>query len=116
MSRYSMTLQTITCQGSSEGTDDVYVIMQADGGLRVRIPSGPRNHQEMSNGSTWTVGQTITFNNDVLVTLYDSDLGVDPALSEYLVSYDYTPLDFPSSVPLTNTNGARYTLFAVRND
>ncbi|HEX6084024.1 MAG TPA: hypothetical protein VF266_05835 [Thermoanaerobaculia bacterium] len=112
MSSITVTLDSITCHGVSEGShhDEVYVVYQPDAGFPHRIPRNPLNHQSMQGGDVWTIGQSMTFTRDLLITLYDQDESFLPALSDYLVSWDYTADAIPQTVSLTNPNGASYTL------
>ena len=112
----SITLTSIECEGTSEGTDEVYVIYQADCGRPTRVPPAWHDHQSMdAGGPPWNINLEMSFENDVLVTLYDSDVAFNPFWSEYLVSFDYTPINIPASVTLSNPNGARYTLNVRRS-
>jgi hypothetical protein len=112
MRSITVTLDSITCNGASEGNhhDEVYVVYQADAGFPHRIPRNPLHHHSMLGGDVWTVGQTMTFTRDLMITLYDQDLSFLPALSDYLVSWDYTADSVPPTVSISNPNGANYTL------
>jgi len=112
MGNTTVTLNKITCQGTSEsGHDEVIILYQSDAGMAHLYPAG-RAAQSMDDGSdnTWDINLTVDFVNDCLVTLYDQDSSLDPKLADYLVSYDYTPDSIPASVTLSNPNGAKYTL------
>ncbi len=111
MGTTTFTLNTITCGGTSEsGHDEVMILYQSDAGMAHLFPAG-RDAHSMAKGDTWSsVNLTMTFENDCLVSLYDQDSSLDPKLADYLVSYDYTPDSLPSSVTLSNPNGAKYTL------
>lgn len=111
MGTTSFTLTEIACGGTSEsGHDEVMILYQSDAGIPALFPAG-RDAHSMANGDTWTnINLDMKFVNDCLVTLYDQDSSLDPKLADYLVSYDYTPDSMPSSVTLSNPNGAKYTL------
>jgi hypothetical protein len=113
MGNASVTLNQITCQGTSEsGHDEVMILYQSDAGMAHLFPAGRQAHS-MDDGSdkTWSnINLKLEFVNDCLVTLYDQDSSLDPKLADYLVSYDYTPDSIPASVTLSNPNGAKYTL------
>lgn len=112
MSSITVTLDSITCHGVSEGNhhDEVYVVYQPDAGFALHIPFNPLHHQSMAPGDVWTIGQSMTFTRDLLITLYDQDESLLPALSDYLVSWDYTADAIPQTVTVSNPNGASYTL------
>lgn len=112
MRSISVTLDSITCNGVSEGNhhDEVYVVYQADAGLPHRIPINPLDHHSMLGGDVWSVGQTMSFTRDLLITLYDQDESFLPALSDYLISWDYTADAIPQTMTVSNPNGASYTL------
>jgi hypothetical protein len=111
MGNTAFTLTQITCGDTSEsGHDEVMILYQSDAGIAHLFPAG-RDATSMDKGSSWTdVNLRMAFENDCLVTLYDQDSTLDPKLADYLVSYDYTPDSMPSSVTLSNPNGAKYTL------
>lgn len=113
MGSTAFTLNQITCGGTSEsGHDEVIILWQSDAGMGHLFPAG-RNAHSMDDGGdkTWSnIGLDLEFENDCLVTLYDQDSSLDPKLADYLVSYDYQPDSMPSSVTLSNPNGAKYTL------
>lgn len=111
MGSTAFTLTQISCSGTSEsGHDEVMILYQSDAGMAHLFPAG-RDAVSMDNGSTWSnINLRMEFTNDCLVTLYDQDSSLDPKLADYLVSYDYTPDSMPSSVTLSNPNGAKYTL------
>ena len=111
MGTTAFTLNTISCQGTSEsGHDEVMILYQADAGIAHLFPAG-RDAHSMDSGSTWSnINLRMEFENDCLISLYDQDSSLDPKLADYLVSYDYTPDSMPSSVTLSNPNGAKYTL------
>lgn len=111
MGTTAFTLTQITCGGTSEsGHDEVMILYQADAGIAHLFPAG-RAAQSMTNGNVWSnINLPMTFENDCLVSLYDQDSSLDPKLADYLISYDYTPDSMPSSVTISNPNGAKYTL------
>jgi hypothetical protein len=106
----TLTLNSITCNGTSEDHDEVFIVWQPDATFPHRFPVQIGEGHSMGSGDTWPVNQTMSFTRDVLITLYDHDESATDRRSDYLVSYDYTPADLPSSVTLRNTNGADYTL------
>jgi len=111
MGNTAFTLTQISCAGTSEsGHDEVMILYQSDAGIAHLFPAG-RDAHSMDGGSTWSnINLRMEFVNDCLVSLYDQDSSLDPKLADYLVSYDYTPDSMPSSVTLSNPNGAKYTL------
>jgi hypothetical protein len=106
----TLTLSSITCNGASENHDEVFIVWQPDASFPHRFPVEIGDSQSMNSGDTWPVNQTMSFTRDLLITLYDHDESESDRRSDYLVSYDYTPADLPSSVTLQNPNGANYTL------
>lgn len=115
MNIISVTLQSIVCHGTSENSDEIYVVYQADAGLPRRIPRGSLAHHDISAGQTWTLNETITYTRDLLITIYDQDPSKLPTLSDYLVSVDYTPTSIPPAANRTNYNGANYTINVAVN-
>jgi hypothetical protein len=110
----------ITCNSPSEsGHDEVYLICQADAGIPIRYPAEPPGYNSMTTGNVWTLDDpdlVLHFQNEVLVTLWDSDVSFVPSLATYLLSNDYqagstrtTDTD-PQTVTLVNPDGASYTI------
>lgn len=86
------------------------MIYQADAGVPYRIPERRHGVHPMQAHQTWSIGQTMTFTRDLLITLYDQDFKYMPGWADYLVSFDYTPDALPPSVTLSNADGANYTI------
>lgn len=116
MAKTSITITTITCNKTT-GTDDVYVIWQPDCGFPVRVPQGWENNVSMNaNLPAWDINLTMEFDDDVLVTLYDADINLDPFSSDFIGCYDFTPLNVPTSASVTNqAKDTSYTLTVRRN-
>ena len=114
MNKHSITITSITCHGTSEsGHDEVYLICQSDAGLPIRIPASINTNHPMEKGDTWSINQTLNYDYEVLVTLWDEDLSYDPNLATYLQSIDFVAgtLGLGSGViQLTNRNGANYSV------
>lgn len=108
----TITLVSVKCEATSggSGADEVYVVYQPDAGIPIHIPRRFEEPQTMNVNDTWQINQEMTFNRDLLITLYDHDGAITDTFSDYLVSYDYTPNSLPSSVTISNNDGARYTL------
>lgn len=108
----TITLNSVTCNQTSggSGADEVYLVYQADAGLPHHVPRRFTKPQTMNAGQTWQVNQVMSFERDLLVTLYDHDGLITDTFSDYLVSYDYTPNSLPTSVTLSNNDRAQYTL------
>ena len=102
-------LTTVTCDSTSEpGSDEVYIKYSEDGGRENRFPT--TGYHSMSKGDTWNPNLPISFKETAVVSLYDNDLGHD----EFLGSHTYSTSDpQPESVPVSNTNGAAYTLYTT---
>jgi hypothetical protein len=114
MAKTSITITKIVCN-NVKGTDDIYVVYQPDCGFPIRVPHGWENNTSMSTNTTWPINVTMEFDNDVLVTLYDADVNLDPFSSDFRVCFDYTPTNIPSSIMLSNLEGVQYTLYATKN-
>src|SRR4051812_33023631 len=108
MSTTQIQITKIECiQVSEANSDEVYLICQADGGVPIPYPPGimklKSNPQSMSNGETWPSDPPLapplklSFEYEVLVTLWDSDVDDDPTVASFLGSQDFTPADFASS-------------------
>lgn len=111
----------IHCNSTSEpGSDELYLICQADGGIPVVYPPGLANFSKhpysISAGQDWTlpdgevatVDCVLSFEHEVLVTLWDSDLDDDLTVSSFLGSYDYTSDNIPSSTEIKTPGNAGY--------
>jgi hypothetical protein len=124
-------ITSIHCNSTSEpGSDEVYLICQADGGIPVVYPPGLANLTKhpysMSAGDTWslpdgvvaTTDCVLNFEHEVLVTLWDSDLDDDLTVSSFLGCYDYTPDNIPSSVEIKTPGNegynADYIIYATK--
>ncbi|MGC2236313.1 MAG: hypothetical protein WA584_09135 [Pyrinomonadaceae bacterium] len=102
-------LQTIFCIETSEpGSDEVYIKYSEDGGREGRFPT--TGYHSMSAGGNWSPNLILSFKESVVVSLYDNDLGHD----EFLGSHTYKTADpQPETVPVSNTNGAKYELSTI---
>ncbi len=105
-SKISIILNNIHCNNTSErGHDEVYIKYSVDGGRDSRFPSN--GYHSMANGDNWDPGLIISYSSSAVVGLYDEDTLGD----EFLGSHTYTTADpQPETVPVSNTNGASYTL------
>lgn len=127
--RYTVSITSIVCESTADtgnANDEVFVIWQADGGIPVRYPA--TNYQKMNTTpstdvvSTWTISAgdlDLVFEKEVLVTLWDSTITLDPSSAIYLMSYEYTAPGinpgYPSSeasYTMSNHNAAEYTINA----
>lgn len=129
--RYSVKINSIVCGATADtgnANDEVFVIWQADGGIPVRYPAD--NYQRMNTTadpgsdvvSTWNIPAgdlNLTFEKEVLVTLWDSTVAIDPSSSIYLMSYEYTAPGINPGYPasetsytMSNHNGGKYTINA----
>ena len=121
--KYSVVLTHISCEGTSElggANDEVAICYQADAGVPVRYPA--TGYQRMNTAAdssndvlqTWYVNLELDFDYEVLVTLWDQDLGGDNNTSEFLANKVYTnPTDPAASYQMSNNNGAIYTFYAT---
>jgi hypothetical protein len=111
MSKHSIKITTILCNSTSEsGHDEVYVICQSDAGLPIRFPTGINEYTQMTSKTSWSLNETLNFEYEVLVTLWDEDLSYDPNLATYLQSNDFRPGTGSGTLRLTNRNGADYSI------
>lgn len=112
MSKHSIKITTITCNGTSEADhDEVYLICQSDAGLPIRFPDTINTNNPMKKGGTpWQVNLTLNFEYEVLVTLWDEDLSYDPNLATYLQSNDFRAGSGSGTIRLKNRNGADYSI------
>ena len=118
----------IHCTSTSEpGSDEVYLICQADGGIPILYPyklANPTNHPgSMSSGDDWILNNdgndlVLNFEHEVLATLWDSDVDDDLTVSSFLGSCDYTPTNILSSVVIQTPGkdgfNANYTVYATQ--
>jgi len=113
-------ITSITCNGTSDvgnTNDEVYIIYQADGGVPVRTPLAPQNMNTQSDPRSntlhvWDVNLTLSFDHEVLVTLWDQDSTLVQSASDFLVNFDFTSSQPPASQSMSNYNGADYTITA----
>lgn len=108
MSKTQIQITKIEClQVSEPFGDNVYLICQADGGVPIPYPPGimklKSDPHHMSNNETWPSDPPLSpplklsFEYEVLVTLWDSDVDDDPTVASFLGSQDFTPADFADS-------------------
>lgn len=118
MDKHSIKLTSIKCNNPSESHDtsgdEVYLVLQADGGIPIHIPGGVKQSHNMKAGQTWTLnngdGIMLYFEWEALVTIWDHDINDDPNSATYLQSHDFRPGTEPNFNPLTNPNGASYEI------
>lgn len=104
--KITIELNNIHCNSTSEkGHDEVYIKYSVDGGRETRFPSN--GYHSMANGDNWNPALIVSYATTVVISLYDEDTLGD----EFLGSHTYTVSDpQPETVPVSNTNGASYTL------
>lgn len=130
--KYTVNITSIVCENTADlnnlgsHNDEVFVIWQADGGVPVPYPAV--GYQEMNPTptgdavSTWTIPNgdlNLTFEKELLVTLWDSQHKLDPSSTTYLISYEYVAPGINPGYPasetsytMSNNNGAKYTINA----
>lgn len=113
----SLRIVSIQCHGTNDTgglNDEVFIEHQADAGPQFRFPAtGTVNmNTEVSSDAvqTWDVGLVVDYNFEVLVTLWDDDVG-GQSRSDFLINRDYTPDDMPTSYRMKNENGADYSIY-----
>ena len=116
----SIKITSIQCHGTNDTggfNDEVYIIYQSDAGLPIRFPlfgSQNMNTSADSGSNTvqqWNVDLVLDFDQEVLVTLWDSDEGTAKR-SDFLINCDYDSGNPPASFHMQNNNGADYTINA----
>ncbi len=118
MGKHAIKLNSIKCNNPSESHepsgDEVYLVLQADGGIPIHVPGGLNPSHNMSAGQTWNLndgdGITLYFEWEALVTIWDHDINDDPNSATYLQSHDFRPGTGESPIALTNPNGASYEI------
>ncbi len=103
-------LQQVYCNSTSEnGKDEVYIKYSVDGGRDTRFPSSGYHSMSHDEYNPWVVNLPITYKDTLVIGLYDSDTLGDESLG----SHSYTNGDAASNEqnPVSNSNGANYTLF-----
>lgn len=116
MSKHSVQITKITCQGTSEvGHDEVYLVCQADAGIPLRYPAHLADSVSMSSSdNTWNLNSPdliLHFNYEVLVTLWDCDISYLPTFATFLQCHDFEPGSGSGTISLSNPDGAKYTLY-----
>lgn len=107
-------LQKITCQNTSEvGNDEVYIKYIADGGREQRFPASGYHSMDSKNDDVWVVNLPMTYKETLVIGLYDSDTGKDDSLGSH--TYDTADASKNEQNPVSNPNGAAYTLYTGPN-
>lgn len=111
-SSITIKLTQVKCLATSEaGHDEVYIKYSTDGGRENRYPSSGYNSMSPNPpDNVWDTDVIITFKDTAVIELYDNDLGHDESLG--LHTYSTTDPQ-PETVPVSNSNGARYELSTV---
>ncbi|WP_417358558.1 hypothetical protein [Gallaecimonas pentaromativorans] len=105
--RNYMIINSITCNKASEmGKDEVYLMFTIDNDLVYRYPT--HGQFSMGDNSSWGVGRSIYFNDNVKVQLFDNDTGNNDSLGQTT----YQASNFQSQVTVSGSSG-KYTLDAV---
>jgi hypothetical protein len=113
--RYSIRITEIECFGTSEGGhDEVFMIVQADGGAPIRFPASEPWSMSPTDNSVVYPNFPIDFDYEALVMLYDQDTPYDNNDAEFLINRDYTS-DAGQSYTMSNNNGAKYTITVQTN-
>ena len=78
MGAYKISIDSIKCVSHADpnGSDEVWILAQSDGGVPVRYPKAALSAHSMTNGETWDIDGdlTIEFNGCCNFTLYDQDI------------------------------------------
>ena len=126
---------SIKCHGTSEPRgDEVFLLCQADGGVPIRYPAELIDARKMcanyddcssddpcdpSSYNLWPLESPeliLNFEYEVLVSLYDRDVTLDPTVSTFLACRSYKWNDLALDPPeqtidfQSNVNGARYSV------
>ncbi len=113
MSKTVVQLDSIKCNQTSEpGHDEVFLICQSDGGLPLFIPPGlwklSTKAHPMANGDSWSPldrdGQPymLSFEHNLIISLWDADVNDDPTVSSYLGNVHFSPASFSSGATTQN--------------
>lgn len=116
-SSHRIQINSIKCNSTSEtGHDEVYIVYQADAGIPIRYPLVP-GYNAMEKGDTWDLTLELSFDHEVLVTLWDQDISYLSRYSDFLINCDFTVAAFNGQSTLSynmiNNNGANYTIAAT---
>ncbi|MBV0911697.1 hypothetical protein [Anianabacter salinae] len=108
-----MTITNITCNNPCSGIqdDDVFLLIQADGGPPARYPAV--GTYSMGAGTQWTLegGYEVDYDYGVIVTAWDRDSYMLKNLDspDYLFNINVKGNTTSSTNTKTNHNGADYT-------
>ena len=123
MANYTLKIESITCKRPSgiDGTlkDEVWFFYQPDAGVPVRYPYGAVKTNSMGAGDVWNLGQPegdpdwppleVSFDYDLMITLWDQDLRLDISLSDFLGLFCFATGD-SGSADFTNGDGSSYNI------
>ncbi|MCC6725363.1 MAG: hypothetical protein IT258_12725 [Saprospiraceae bacterium] len=122
---HAINLMNIICNKSSEKSDELYVHIQADAGIAVRIPDelgyvsmGQGSQMNFANNGSGAAGSYITayFDYELLVMLWDQDFKRDPNAATFLGNFEFVPGSYATSesdnfqLTIKNEDGAEYTI------
>ncbi|GAB5445441.1 hypothetical protein [Gymnodinialimonas sp.] len=108
-----MTITNITCNNPCSGLqdDDLFLIIQADGGVPTRYPD--IGTHSMGSGDSWDLegGLAVDFTYAVVVTAWDRDSYVFKNFDapDYLFNINVKSIATSGSNTKLNHNGADYT-------
>jgi len=118
-------IESIKCLSASENAgpkefhDEIFLICQADGGVPIRYPHDLASSKPLTANETWILDDpelVLTFQYEVLITIWDVDVSYDPTVSTFLCCHQYCyngGLLEPGeqvATPDQNDNGAHYSI------
>lgn len=114
----STLIETVVCNHVSEASinheDEVWMMVQADGGEPVRLPTGRLSTHKLADKSkhgdtSWSIQEEFTYDFCLQVTLYDADIKIRKGSTDYIGTIYITP-DQTSPQIASNGESAKYTI------
>jgi hypothetical protein len=108
--KVTIVLKSIKCIATSDGknfNDEIYIKYTADGGREVRFPADGSYSIDPKNDNPWNINLPITYSNNVVISLFDSETGRD----QFINSQTYYVADASQTEvrPINNdSNGGQY--------
>lgn len=110
--KVTIVLESIKCIATSDGkflNDELYIKYTADGDKEIRFPADGSYSIDPDKNNPWNVNLPISYSNNVIISLYDSETGKD----QFLGSQTYYVSDASTDLVRTiknSDNGADYEL------
>ena len=111
----------IDCLSTSEKEhDEIYLLCQADGGVPIRYPRSLTDAHSIEKGAIWDIENEVdlilNFEFELLITIWDTDITLNPQVGTYLASHQYcyngqkVETGSHTASPAKNPNGAQYQI------